>query len=144
MFIELSPKRTASLQRSEILPLFGQHIAHLRSIGSVLGGLAINIWPLCGQAQFCLRTLETPHYLRATVMAIPSILSPRSAWSHAPYHHRRFLRLPLSLRLSSRCPLTAPRRSCFQPRRICRVCLLSKPQRRCLRRTASARRRLEV
>ena len=62
MFIEPKSNGTASLEPSEIFPLFSKDVALLRSVGNLFGGLAINIWPLCGQVQSCLRTSETLHY----------------------------------------------------------------------------------
>jgi len=39
-------------------------LVRLRSYGALAAfwdAFAINIWPLCGHDQLCLRTLETPH-----------------------------------------------------------------------------------
>ena len=59
MFMEPSAQKNRFAPAERDILFFGQHIALLRSADSAFCGLAINIWPLCGQARFCQPTLET-------------------------------------------------------------------------------------
>ena len=69
-----SPKRTASLQPSEIF-LVWRHIALLQSAGITCDELAIDIRPLCGQADLSANFRSTT----------TSLNSQESMYAKAPY-----------------------------------------------------------
>ena len=52
MFIEPRAQKNRFAPAERDIPFFGQHIALLGSADSACCGLAINIWPLCGQLDF--------------------------------------------------------------------------------------------
>jgi hypothetical protein len=62
MFIEPGCQRTVKLRRSETVG-FARDVrcAPTGAIDFFSARYAINIWPLCGQARFEVRTLKIPH-----------------------------------------------------------------------------------